>query len=74
MLAVFINVIELELDITDEDGVHSFGSSSQLVRMNLDEHGKDAGLYRAGIVGVCLLDYNTVETCSNFLWLLLWSK
>ena len=53
LLKLFINVVELEFDITDEDGVHSFGSSSQLIRMNLDENGGTIGLYRIGLVCVC---------------------
>ena len=53
LLALSIDDIELEFDITDEDGVHSFGSSSQLIRMNLNEKGVDTGLYRVGLVCAC---------------------
>ena len=67
------DTLELEFDITDEDGIHSFGSSSQLVRMHLDEEGKAVGMYRIGIVCDYLLYVNPIETYIQNLWILFWS-
>ena len=39
-------LIELVFDVQDEDGVHSFGSSSKLTRMDLNENGTSIGFYR----------------------------